>query len=85
MEAERLGMEIESVAFKAGTLAVLARGGLDELQALNQALSGFLDSAGEHHLLQRARALLYSFSASSSKPLSDQHSCCPTCILFFSS
>ena len=44
-EADRLGLEIESVSFLKGTLSVLARGGVDELQALNQALSSFLDTA----------------------------------------
>lgn len=44
-EADRLGLELESVSFKQGTLSVVASGGVDELQSLNQALSSFLDTA----------------------------------------
>ena len=44
-EADRLDMEIDSIAFVQGSLRVLANGDVDQLQALNQALSSFLDTA----------------------------------------
>ena len=46
-EADELGLTVTSVAFERRTLSVLAEGGsVDELQQLNQRLSGFLDNAG---------------------------------------
>ncbi|KAL1515907.1 hypothetical protein AB1Y20_002521 [Prymnesium parvum] len=44
VEANRLGLEVESVSFQKGTLRILATGGVDDLQSLNQAISSFLDS-----------------------------------------
>lgn len=43
-EAAEYGLEVEDIAFKRGTLSVLVRGGLDELQQINSALSSFLDA-----------------------------------------
>ena len=47
-EADELGLTVTSVAFeRRATASVLAEGGsVDELQQLNQRLSGFLDNAG---------------------------------------
>ena len=50
-EAATLGMSVESVDFNNGRLRVLAKGGVDELQKLNSALSGFIDAQADSDAL----------------------------------